>query len=338
MMALSPFDRALARSRAYHAFGRLFDAGITPETLPYATAIGELHAASLEQQDADQAAAAHQRLFGFNVFAYESTFLSPDAVLGGTVTERVAQFYEQAGYQTGRGETADHITNELALLAFLCGAEADAWQDGQTGEAARMQAVQRDFLNNHLLRWLPGLRLAIQQQSEPFYATLASLALEVALDHRANLPDDLLTPAVRIALPAAPDLMSSDQTGLRDIAGWLLTTAHSGIYLSRDDIGRLGKPSSLPTGFGSRRIMLTNLLRSAAQFDAVPALLAGVQTLLTRWQAGYGALQESPAASARMIGAIWLDRIAETASLLNHLGETAAAWQDEPAVPELQDV
>ena len=338
MIALSPFDKALARSRSYHAFSRLFDAGITPETLLYATAIGELRDALPEHQNDDQSAVAHQRLFGFNVFAYESIFLSPDAVLGGSVTERVAQFYQHAGFKDGHGETADHIANELALTAFLCGAEADAWQDGQTGEAARMQAVQRTFLDNHLLCWLPGLRLAIQQQSEPFYATLTSLALEVALDHRADLRDDLLAPAARFTLPAAPSLLSSDRTGLRDIAGWLLTPAHSGIYLSRDDIGRLGRQHNLPTGFGSRRIMLTNLLRSAAQFDAVPALLAGVQTLLPCWQAGYVALQESPVASARAIGAIWLERLAETASLLNQLSEAAAVWQDETVAPELQDV
>ena len=332
MITLSPYETAQARSSSYHLFSRLFDAGVTAEMLPYMTGIAELHATLPERYDADAAAATHQRLFGFNVFAYESMFLSPDAVLSGPVTGDVAQFCQQAGYNAALGEAADHIANELALLAFLCGAEADAWQDGQAGEAARMQAVQREFLDRHLLCWLSGLQLAIQQQGEPFYSALAGLATDLALDHRAALADDLLNPGASFALPAAPDLLSNQRAGLREVAEFLLTTVHSGIYLSRDDIGRLGRPHNLPTGFGSRRIMLTNLLRSAAQFDAVPALLADMQTLVARWQAGYAGLLESPAASVRAIGAVWTERLVDTASLLDQLGEAATAWQqdDEP--------
>ncbi len=327
-----PFETAHARSNSYRIFSQLFDAGVTNALLPYVAAIPEFSATAAELADTDLAAALHQQLFGFNVFAYESVFLSPEAVLSGPVAERVAQFCQRAGFPSVRGEAADHIAHELALLAFLCGAEADAWRDGQAGEAARMQAVQREFLDSHLLRWLPGLVLAIQQQGEPFYSALASLVAELALDHRAGLLDDLLNPRASCVLSAAPNLLASQRDGLRKVAEFLLTTVHSGIYLSRDDIGRLGRPDNLPTGFGSRRIMLTNLLRSAAQFDAVPALLADMQTLVARWQAGYAGLLESPAASVRAIGAVWTERLVDTASLLDQLGEAATAWQqdDEP--------
>lgn len=324
MITLTSFETAHARSNSYRVFSQLFDAGVTNALLPYVAAIPEFSASAAELADADLAAALHQQLFGFNVFAYESLFLSPEAVLSGPAAERVAQFCQQAGFAAGRDEAADHIAHELALLAFLCGAEADAWRDGQAGEAARLQAVQREFLDSHLLRWLPGLVLAIQQQGEPFYSALASLVAELALDHRAGLLDDLLNPSASFVLSAAPDLLASQRDGLREVAEFLLTTVHSGIYLSRDDIGRLGRPLSLPTGFGSRRIMLTNLLRSAAEFDAVPALLADLQTLLARWQAGYAALDESPAAAVRAIGVVWSARLAKTASLLNRLSAAAA--------------
>ncbi|MCB0251800.1 MAG: hypothetical protein KDI07_24745, partial [Anaerolineae bacterium] len=82
-------------------------------------------------------------------------------------------------------------------------------------------------------------------------------------------------------------------------------------------------------------LMLTNLLRSAAEFDALPPLLSDIQTMLARWQAGYAALDDSPAAAVRAIGAVWSARLQETASLLNRLNE--AAWQKSASQPESSD-
>ena len=335
MTTLTSYETARARGNSYRIFSQLFDAGVTSEALPYVRSIPELSAAAAELAGPDLAAATHQRLFGFNVFAHESMFLSPEALLGGPVSERVTQFTFQAGFDPGSSENADQIARELGLLAFLCDAEIDAWRDQQTGETERMRALQRTFLDDHLLRWLPGLATAIGQQDEPLYAAAASLLLDLALDHRAGLGDDLHSAAAPFTLPAAPDPLASQRAGLRDVAEFLLTTAYSGIYLSRDDISRLGRQRNLPTGFGSRRLMLTNLLRSAAEFDALPPLLSDIQTLLARWQAGYAALDESPAAAVRAIGAVWSARLQETASLLNRLNE--AAWQKSASQPESSD-
>ncbi len=335
MTTLSAFEITQARNNSYRIFSRLFDAGVSSETLPYVRSIPELSMAAAELADPDLAAAVHQRLFGFNVFANESMFLSPEALLGGPVSERVAQFMLQAGFDPGSSENADHVARELALLAFLCDGEADALRHQQTGETERMRAMQRAFLDGHLLRWLPGLTFAVRQQEEPFHTALAGLTLELALDHRADLGDDLLNPGAPLSLPAAPDPLASERAGLRDVAAFLLTTAYSGLYLSRDDISRLGRQRNLPTGFGSRRIMLTNLLRSAAEFDALPPLLSDIQILLARWQAGYAALDELPVAAVCTIGAVWSARLAETTSLLNRLSE--AARQEPAHEPESSD-
>ena len=325
MTTLTTCETARARSHAYRIFSQLFDAGATGETLPAVHLIPELSAAAAELADPDLAAAVHQRLFGFNVFAHESMFLSPDALLGGPISEGVAQFMLQAGFDPGSSQNADHIARELALLAFLCDGEAGALRDQQTGEAEGMRAIQRDFLDGHLLRWLPGLDLAIRQQEEPFYAALASLTLELALDQRADLGDAPLNADIHFDLPAAPDPLSNQQAGLSEVAATLLVTAHSGIYLSRDDIGRLGRQHNLPTGFGSRRIMLTNLLRSAAEFDAIGALTESMLAIADRWQAGYSALIDHPALAVQAIGQTWSQRVASTHRLLSQLAEAATS-------------
>jgi len=59
MTPLTLFETADARSNSYLVFSRLFDVGVTTETLPYATAIAELRVALPERYDADAAAAAH---------------------------------------------------------------------------------------------------------------------------------------------------------------------------------------------------------------------------------------------------------------------------------------
>jgi hypothetical protein len=184
-----------------------------------------------------------------------------------------------------------------------------------------MRSWQRRFLDGHLLRWLPAVAQAIRQQEQPFYVVLADLTLELALDHRADLGEDMLADLPRFELPATPMPLDQDTTGLKEIASFLLTPPYSGLYLGRDDIGRLGAQERLPRGFGERLNMLTNLLRSAAEYDSLPALLAQLQDLTGQWEAAYAGLPSSMAA----IATVWLERIAATRHLLNRLHDAIPA-------------
>ena len=317
---------ATARSRAYDLFGRLFAGGPTAGLLPTVHAIPDLAASLPATLDTDHAAAAHQHLFGFNVFPHESIFLGAGSELGGPVADGVRAFYRRAGYRADASLPAgDHLAGELGLLAFLASAEADAWEDGETGHAERIRALQRDFLDLHLLRWLPPLVQAIRQQAEPFYRALAGLTQDLALDHRSRLGDDLLAPAAPFYLPPLPDLLADKRTGLRDIATHLLTPAYSGLYLSRDDIARLARSGHLPRGFGERRQMLTNLLRSAAEYDSLPRLLADVGLLVGGWRGAYRAFGEQGLPAATGIAAVWLERLAATEALLDQVSRATLA-------------
>ena len=77
----------------------------------------------------DTAAASHHELFQFNVFAYESFFLSEDGLVGGEKTAVVNQRYFKLGYKTESSDSqTDQLGHELACLAFLVSQEADAWE------------------------------------------------------------------------------------------------------------------------------------------------------------------------------------------------------------------
>ncbi len=321
---MTPTEIALARHHSYALLGRLFLDGAQPDLLPFVRAIPALARTLPEPWDADEAAALHQHLWGFNVFPFESVFLDDSGLLGGAATERVHAHYQNAGFASAPSATsADHIGEELRFLAFLCGAEADAWEDGLAPTARAMQQRQRDWIERHLLRWLPPLLLAVRRQQHPFYQALAELTLEVVQAHS----EGLSLVAVPWALPAAPDLLSDERTGLREIAAYLITPPHSGLFLSRDDIGALARAHGLPRGFGSRQQMLVNLLRAAAQYEALPSLLASLIALFV----GERAALEQGAAHPVLAPFVhpWHARLAESVGLLAHLQTRVEQLLDE---------
>ncbi|NUQ37872.1 MAG: molecular chaperone TorD family protein [Caldilineales bacterium] len=304
---------AAARSHLYVLFGRLFRHGVTPDLLSDLRELPELAAHLADPFDADAAAAAHYRLLHFEVFPHESIFLHPDSLLGGEIAAAVHDFYQQAGFAPPADALPDHLGLELALLSFLTGAEAAAAND-----APVWQDWQRHFLDQHLLRWLPALVQAMGRQGHPFYTTLADLTLELALDHRAALGNDLPAAAPVFCLPPPPDLLADAKTGLAEIADYLLTPAFSGIYLSRDEIRRLAQAQGLPSGFGHRRRMLADLLTTASVYDGLDRLLAALQADLAGRQQDLAALATAHPGLAPLLRP-WQQQMAHTRQVLERL-------------------
>lgn len=328
-------DAAQARSNAYSLFGRLFIGGVTADLVRFVQAIPELAAplsgaatadlnAAAQSGSAspfvygDQAEAEHYALFGLNVFPFQSIFLDPQALLGGGVTDGVLAFSRQVGFEMPLdADGVDHVGVELLLLAYLSGAEADAWQDQLAKEAQRMRLLQRRFLDEHLLRWLPPLVCAIRQQEIPFYRALADLTLKLVLAHRSVLPAGVLARAEAL-LPPAPALLDDQQAGLKEIVDYFLTPAYSACYLSREDVARLARKHRLPRGFGSRRQMLTSLLRVAVDYDRLPNVLRDLQVLLDGWRSFYETCETSSSPLSG-IAVAWRERLMVTQDLLQRL-------------------
>lgn len=325
---MTPSQHALARSRAYDLFGQLFLYGITPDVKPAVGAIADLAEVLPAQADADDAAAAHYRLFGLNVPPYASLFLDEEARLAGPVAGRVRRWYEQIGFSASASdEEPDHLGVELRFLALLSGAEADAQRDENSDDVDDLRRLQRHLLDGHLLWWLPGLAYALQEQGHPFYTRLATLTLDLVLDHRAALGEPVA--ANRPPLPP-PDLDLDDaRTSLKDIARFLTVPARCGLYLSRDDITRLGRADDLPRGFGGRMQMLVNLLRSAAEFDRMEALLDRLSTQVEAWRAVYQQLQDTDVPATALVADAWTEQLDATEHVLHRMRTAMPAGDDE---------
>ncbi len=307
MTSLSPHDLALARHSSYTLLSRLLLEGVSAELHPYLDALSDLPPYTA---DADQAAAEHQTLLGFNLFPNESIFLDTSGLLGGELAERVQRHYQQNGYGATVG-TPDHIGHQLGYLAFLCGAEADAWEDNRGDIVIEVHNRQRDFLQSHLLRWLPPFVAALSQQDNRFYAAVGELVWSLV----ASQADGLLAEDARPdALPDAPDLLGSDETTLRRIAEFLTMPALSGWWLGQDALGEIGRNLDLPRGFGGRVQTLLNTFRSATQYDAASPLVVALNAAAQRWLAAYDELE-----GADTFVDLWRTRLSQTVQVLDQM-------------------
>lgn len=314
-----------ARSRAYVLFSQLYLHGPNQALLPVLRNVPDLSEHLAHPFDADDAAADHHQLFGLNVSPHAALFLDASGRLGGGVADEVRRRFARTGFQSNlSSEDADHLGHELGFLSFLAGAEGDAIDNGLKAETLRMQRLQRRFLDEHILWWLPAFTHTIRRHGSPFYTALADLTLDLVLEHRASLMDPPVEQA-SVRLPDLPALLDEPKTSLRDIAHYLTVAPWSGFYLTRDDIARLGRAENIPRGFGHRALMLHNLLRSAAEFDRLVPLLDRLLELLDTSRSAYQTLGESP--YLQPITTAWVERLDATTRLLQHI--TRAARQPD---------
>lgn len=306
---MTPASVALARSRAYALLGRLFLDGLTPEHLEAVAALAVFQPVLPEAQDEDTRAAAYQTTFGLNVMPFAGVFLAPDGQLGGAVGAEVTEAYRQVGFTDPRAEP-EHIGVELAFLAHLTRHD-------------HTLIHQRHFLDAHLLGWLPALVMSIRQEEDPFFTRAAEVALDVVLDHRAALgPPE---PEAFVPPPPPPPLLDNPKTGLREVAAYLTHHAQCGLFLSRRTIRQLGRAHRLPGGFGNRALLMTNLLRAAVRYQALPALLDHLRALVDTWAAAYTALQAQEVPGTAEPVACWQARLAATRRQLDTLQSASMA-------------
>ncbi len=265
---------AEARHRAYALFGQVFAQGPGDgvwETLLALPAVAETLP---EAVDEDLVAAAHHDALGRQVFPFESAFRSPDGLLGGDVSAAVREAYAAGGFLPDTASLeADHVGLQLAYLAHLSRAEADAEADGRSEVVERCRGLAAGFLDRHALRWWPSLAAALRTQTRSAWiARVGTLAVELAAGHRAEL--DL--GAEMVAEPVVKGLDLDDpETRLRDIVQYLASPLRCGMFLSLHGMARVARSVDLPTGFGTRVKVLESLWHTAVDHKVVPRLCKG---------------------------------------------------------------
>jgi TorA maturation chaperone TorD len=93
-------------------------------------------------------------------------------------------------------EPEDHIALELQFMAQLSGKTCEALKSKDRAAAEKYLEVQRDFLNEHLARWVPKLIADIKKGARmEFYKAIAKITegyvktdVEVVLEMLRLLP------------------------------------------------------------------------------------------------------------------------------------------------------
>lgn len=93
----------------------------------------------------------------------------------------VSEFYKHFGLsmsqEEGKRELPDHLCAELEFLHFLAFKEAQAREKGDAELLHGYLLAQKDFLERHLVHWIPKFYNKLQSTNAPsFYVRLAGIA------------------------------------------------------------------------------------------------------------------------------------------------------------------
>ncbi len=336
---------ARARHRLYALLGRLLVEGPTDEALSVAAAIPAF--APFVGTDPHELAAGHYAALT-EVPPVLSAVLGEDGLVGGHLADVVRERYRATGYYPGRTDVPpDHLGMLLGCAAHLCAVEAEAHDDGL--EAGYVHDLQRSLLDDQLLSWLPAWVVAVRgasrtsparssppaplfglpappaaeasargaQPGEAFWVTVAELALELCVSHRASLGGKWRPWRPSRPLPDLDD----PGTGLADLGAALVRPSASGWLAGRRAVGRVCLAAGVPAGFGDRGRVLGDALRAAADLRRLPILLGALRSELDGWTDALASLGELPVAG-------WVERARATAALLDRVraaAETPAA-------------
>lgn len=137
---------------------------------------------------ADQLALEFSRLFigpGQHISAHESIFTEMDGGSGGlwgARTVEVKKFIESTGLDYASRYTGlpDHVSVEFEFMQKLTNWESVKWIAMDRKSTEYCLSIQRMFLQQHILGWIPRFCDAVINQAEiPFYRELAELTKSV---------------------------------------------------------------------------------------------------------------------------------------------------------------
>ncbi len=111
---------------------------------------------------------------------YESVYMGEGRVMGET-TLVVLRFYTESGLGLMEDieDPQDYIGAELRFMSLLIYRELEGWETGKKREAFNTMKREKEFLEKHMLRWVPKFCELVEGESgEDFYRGVAVLTKE----------------------------------------------------------------------------------------------------------------------------------------------------------------
>jgi TorA maturation chaperone TorD len=125
-------------------------------------------------------------LFLMNLIPYESFYLSEEQMIESGQANPVVELYDALDFRVelekARVVSADHIGVELEFMYMLCTALKKALDADDKEGVCELLLIQRGFLKDHLLEWMPLFLINAKRESRtPLYHDGTELTLEFIL-------------------------------------------------------------------------------------------------------------------------------------------------------------
>ena len=237
-----------------------------------------------------------ERIFLRSVPPYESVFRSDSAERGGAAAARVADFFDDIGFdehRTNRWRVAgpDHLGLLVRAHAFVVGLEAAAWRGERPDEAARHVETQRRLFAEHLGWWgqmcLDALGVAATvsvpaSPATPYGSFIHAVGEFLSEEVDALRPLPLLD-ASQLDTGSAPRKL-----GPRRLARHILSPARCGFWLGAESIAASAHSLGFPWRPMDGRGNLVPLVSAAFDAGELPALVAPWAQLSARAAEAHG--------------------------------------------------
>jgi TorA maturation chaperone TorD len=151
---------------------------------PCGVSMGAEYLAVSEVETVERLAVEYARLFlgpGSHISPHGSVHCVNDegrGLLWGQQAAQVKGFIESCGFEYGPDQALipDHISIELEFMGHMSEREALSWEAMKHEEAVAWRGIQKRFVEEHLLCWVPLLcEKVIRSSNLPFYAEMAAL-------------------------------------------------------------------------------------------------------------------------------------------------------------------
>jgi len=125
------------------------------------------------------------RLFGVSregyCYPYEGAYVASE--VAGPLTAVLLKDYARAGLNLTADDLPDHVSVELQYMSYLCDLELETLRAQEMERTERIRAAQREFLAQHLCRWLPKLVGRIDECEGGMFALVCNSARELCTSH-----------------------------------------------------------------------------------------------------------------------------------------------------------
>ncbi|MEH6471412.1 MAG: molecular chaperone TorD family protein [Halopseudomonas sp.] len=149
---------------------------------------------------------------GGHISPHESVHIESQGAYWGDATTAVRRFITDTGieYSLNYQGIPDHIGVELEFLSELARRESTAWEQGDVQSAGNCLEYQRDFLDEHLGRWVEKFCTRIVETAElSFYRDVAQLTAQF-IGSETEAVEERLGIVVTLADPPVPPRIAAE--------------------------------------------------------------------------------------------------------------------------------